>query len=43
LLAPISMQLLHLFTADLVWITYILTAAAILAKPQPLSNVSENV
>jgi len=43
LLAPISMQLVHLFTADLVWITYILTTAAILAKPQPLSNVSENV
>ncbi len=43
LLAPISMQLLHLFTADLVWITYILATAAILAKPQPLSNVSENV
>ncbi len=42
LLAPISMQLVHLFTADLVWITYILTTAAILAKPQPLSNVSEN-
>jgi heme A synthase len=43
LLAPISIQLIHLFTADLVWITYILTTAAILAKPQPLSNVSENV
>jgi heme A synthase len=43
LLAPISIQLIHLFTADLVWSTYILTTAAILAKPQPLSNVSENV
>jgi len=35
LLAPIPTQMLHLFTADLVWITYILTSAAILAKPQP--------
>ena len=43
LLAPIAMQLVHLFTADLVWITYILTTAAILAKPQPLSTVPENV
>jgi heme A synthase len=43
LLAPIAMQLIHLFTADLVWITYILTTAAILAKPQPLPNVLENV
>ena len=43
LLAPITMQLIHLFTADLVWITYILTTAVILAKPQSLSNVSENV
>jgi heme A synthase len=43
LLAPIKMQLIHLFTADLVWITYILTTAVILAKPQSLSNVSENV
>lgn len=37
LLAPVSMQLIHLFTADLVWITYILTTAAILEKPQPSS------
>ena len=37
LLAPIPMQMIHLLTADLVWITYILTTAAILAKPQTLS------
>jgi len=42
LLAPIAMQLVHLFTADLVWITYLLTTVAILAKPQPVSTVSEN-
>ena len=33
LLAPIPMQMIHLFSADLVWITYILTTATILAKP----------
>ena len=38
LLAPIPMQLLHLFTADLVWIVYVLTSAAILAEKQPLSS-----
>jgi heme A synthase len=37
LLVPIPTQLLHLLTADLVWITYILTSAAILAKPQSLA------
>jgi len=37
LLAPIYMQMIHLLSADLVWITYVLTTAAILAKPQPLS------
>ena len=36
LLAPIPMQMIHLLSADLVWITYVLTAAAILAKPQPV-------
>jgi heme A synthase len=35
LLAPIPMQMIHLFSADLVWITYILTTATILAKPKP--------
>jgi heme A synthase len=35
LLVPIPTQLLHLLTADLVWITYILTTATILAKTQP--------
>ena len=37
LLAPIYMQVIHLLTADLVWITYVLTTAAILAKSQPVS------
>ena len=37
LLVPIPMQLLHLLTADLVWITYILTTAVLLAKPEPIS------
>ncbi len=34
LLVPILTQLLHLLTADLVWIVYVLTTAAVLAKPQ---------
>ena len=37
LLAPIPMQLIHLLSADLVWIVYVLTSAVILAKPQTLS------
>ncbi|GAB4503426.1 MAG: hypothetical protein Fur0043_04180 [Anaerolineales bacterium] len=32
LLAPIFMQIIHLLTADLTWIFYILTTAAMLAK-----------
>jgi heme A synthase len=36
LLVPIPTQLLHLLTADLVWITYVLTTAVLLAKPEPL-------
>ena len=38
LLAPIFMQLLHLLNADFVWIIYVLTSAAILAKPHTLSS-----
>ena len=34
LLVPIPTQLIHLLSADLVWITYVLTTAAILAKSQ---------
>jgi heme a synthase len=34
LLVPIPTQLIHLLNADLVWTTYVLTTAAILAKPQ---------
>ena len=34
LLAPIPMQMIHLLSADTVWIIYILTTATILAKPQ---------
>jgi len=37
LLVPIPTQILHLFTADMVWITYILTTAVLLAKPETLS------
>ena len=37
LLAPIPMQLVHLLSADVVWIVYVLTSAAILAKPQSLT------
>jgi len=37
LLVPIPTQILHLFTADLVWITYVLTTAVILEKQQLLS------
>lgn len=33
-LAPIPLQIIHLLSADFVWITYILTTAVILAKPQ---------
>ena len=34
LLVPIPTQLIHLLSADLVWITYVLTTAVILAKSQ---------
>jgi heme A synthase len=34
LLAPIPMQIVHLLTADLTWIIYILAAAAVLAKEE---------
>ena len=37
LLVPIPTQLLHLLSADLVWITYIVTSAILLAKPETLS------
>lgn len=40
LLVPIPTQLLHLLTADLVWIVYILTAATLLAKTQPSTQIS---
>jgi heme A synthase len=36
LLVPIPTQILHLFTADLVWITYVLTTAVLLARPETL-------
>lgn len=38
LLVPIPTQLLHLLTADLVWITYILTTAVLLAKPESVET-----
>lgn len=34
LLAPIPLQMVHLLSADLVWITYVLMTAAVLSKPQ---------
>ncbi|MFZ5910206.1 MAG: COX15/CtaA family protein [Chloroflexota bacterium] len=34
LLAPIPLQIIHLLTADLTWIIYILTTAAVLAKEE---------
>jgi len=40
LLVPIPTQLLHLLTADLVWITYILTTAVLLAKPETVETLS---
>ena len=40
LLVPIPTQLLHLLTADLVWITYILTTAVLLAKPETVETSS---
>jgi heme A synthase len=36
LLAPIFMQLIHLFMADMVWITLVLAAAAALSERAPL-------
>ena len=35
LLAPVWMQLLHLLTADLVWIALILLGASVLTRPVP--------
>jgi heme A synthase len=35
LLAPVWMQLVHLFIADVVWITLVCTTAAALAEPEP--------
>lgn len=38
LLAPIPMQLIHLLLADMTWIAYVLSAAAILAQDAPNTN-----
>jgi heme A synthase len=35
LLAPIAIQIVHLFLADMVWLTLVLAAAAALADPAP--------
>ena len=40
LLVPTPTQLVHLFTADLVWITYVLTTAFLLAKPETIETLS---
>jgi heme A synthase len=39
LLAPLGMQLLHLLTADLVWITLVLLSAEVLKSRQPAVSV----
>ena len=39
-LAPIAMQLVHLFLADAVWITFVLMSAAILAEQNEVENIS---
>ena len=39
-LAPIVMQLVHLFLADAVWIAFVLMSAAILAKKSETENLS---
>ncbi len=41
LLAPIWMQLLHLFLSDLIWITLVLLAASVLARPATLTETVE--
>ena len=41
LLAPVWMQLVHLFVADVVWITLVCTTAAALAAPEPPSGWAE--
>ncbi len=43
LLAPVWMQLFHLFLADMVWIALVLLAATVLAQitPRPLKTFSE--
>ena len=38
LLAPVWMQLVHLLTADLVWITLVCATAAALAEPEPAAE-----
>ncbi len=38
LLAPIWMQLLHLFLSDVIWITLVLLASSVLAQPAPVET-----
>jgi heme A synthase len=39
-LAPIVMQLVHLFLADAVWIAFVLMSAAVLAETSETENLS---
>jgi len=41
LLAPLGMQLLHLLTADLAWITLVLLSAEVLKSRQPVMSFKE--
>jgi heme a synthase len=42
LLAPLGMQLLHLLTADLLWITLVLLSAEVLISRQPVMPVEKS-
>jgi heme A synthase len=42
LLAPLGMQLLHLLTADLAWITLVLLSAEVLKSRQPVMSFEES-
>ncbi|MCC6629615.1 MAG: COX15/CtaA family protein [Chloroflexi bacterium] len=43
LLAPMSLQIVHLLLADLLWITLVLTAATALAAPMAAADTGERV
>jgi heme A synthase len=43
LLAPVPLQLLHLFLSDLLWIALVLLACAALAEPRSPSTTSQGI